>query len=231
MRACVSAGAAIAALSAAATAGGITVTYRDTLNIPFNVGTGNTNTNFAISRDSGSGVELGLKAKERFFGDANVGGTGGTYIVQNGYSPVSNSNPSLDPPNAWWNFDISIDLGSHTFNDTSVRLAIVNNINSQWDVIDISAYIQSLGGGSLSVAQDSLNLGFAGFAGLGFDANDVGTYTFRLQAWSLADGPLPPVGDVGMTVQVVDRPVVPLPSAAGLGFAGIVGIAGARRRR
>jgi hypothetical protein len=211
--------AALAALGGMASAGGVTVTYRDTLGIPFTAGSGNTNTNFAISRDSGSGVELGLKAKERFFGDGNVGGTGDLYIVQAGYSPVSGSDPTPDPSRAWWNFDFSIDLNQNTFNDTSLHMLITNNINSISIDLDISAVLQGGGLGGLSVYQNSYNMGFAFLGSLGFDANDVGTYSFELVAYGMADG-TPNLGDVGMTVQV-DGPTVPLPSGAGLGLAGL----------
>ncbi len=204
-----------------ANAGGITVnSVRDTLNIPFAAGSGNSNTNFSISRETEANnnvIELGIKAKERFFGDANVGGAGTLYLVQPGFSPVSGGNPAPSPPHAWWNFDFSINLGSRTFSNTTVTLDITNNVNSQTLSINISALLIANSLGGLSILQDSQNLGFTGLIGpLGFNANDVGTYDFSLSA----------VGaQADMTVQVV-----PLPTAAGVATLGLLGLASRRRR-
>lgn len=211
--------AALLAVAGLANAGGTTVnTVRDTLSIPFSPGSGNSNTNFSISKyiDGGNTVELGIKAKERFFGDANVGGAGTLYLVQPGFSPVSGVNPTPDPPRAWWNFDLSINLGSRTFSNTSVFLDITNNVNTQMMSIDISAFLIANSLGGLSVLQDSQNLGFGAFAPLGFNANDIGTYDFSLRALG---------ANAQMTVQVV-----PLPTAGGLAAASLLAL-GARRRR
>ncbi|MGD9692654.1 MAG: hypothetical protein AB7G17_11605 [Phycisphaerales bacterium] len=217
----------IVALAGAASASHV-VTHRDTLNIPFSVGSGNSNTNFSISRltESNSNVvELGIKAKERFFGDGNVGGAGDTYVVQPGYSPVSGVNPAPSSY-AWWNFDFSIDLGSRTFSDTIVKLTITNTTNAMTMTYDLSAFIISLGGGSLSVAQDSQNLAFAPFAGdLVFNPNAPGIYLFSLSAETVADGG-DPLGSANMTVQVV-----PLPTSAGLASISLLALASRRRRR
>ncbi len=219
--------AALVAFSGLATAGGAVTTFRDTLSIPFSVGSGNSNTNFSISRyteGNSNVVELGIKAKERFFGDGNVGGAGDTYNVKSGFSPISGGNPAPST-NAWWNFDFSIDLGSRTFSDTIVRLDITNTINSTTVTYDFSAFLISIGGGSLSKFQDSQNLAFAPFAGdLGFNPNALGTYLFTLRAETLADGG-DPLGGAGMTVNVI-----PLPTSAGLASLALAGLAIRRRR-
>lgn len=222
MRYLVSAVAALAVCSGVAAARPMVNTFRDTLNIPFTPGTGNSNTNFAISRDGNTGYELGLKAKERFFGDANVGGSGSLYTVNSGYSPVSNSNPTLDPPRAWWNFDFSIDIGSNTFATTTVNLTITNTINSLTLSIPVSALITGAGFGGLSVWQGSENLGFGAFGPLGFNALQQGDYLFSLVAFNS--------GVVSARTDMTVR-VVPLPTGAGLGMAGMMILAGVRRRR
>lgn len=215
---------AMAALSTSTLARDPVATFRDTLSIPFTAGSGNSNTNFSIVRDTDIGFEMGIKAKERFFGDANVGGAGSLYIVQPGFSPVSNSNPTLDPPRAWWNFDLSVNLGSATFNQIDVTLSITNNINSQSMSVDISALMIGFGLGGASVLQDSQNLGFGFFSALGFNANQPGTYSFLLSASAGTDSPS--LGETGMTVRVL-----PMPHAAGLGLLGLSAVAGIRRRR
>lgn len=218
--------AALATLATAAHAGYVN-TFRDTLNIPFSAGSGNSNTNFSISRfteTNSNVVELGIKAKQRFFGDANVGGSGSLYAVQPGFSPVSGSNPTPDPPRAWWNFDFSINLGNRTFNNTSVFLDITNNVNSQFMSIDISGLLIANSLGGLSIIQDSQNLGFGAFAALGFNANAVGTYAFSLRAESFLDSGVV-LGDASMLVSVV-----PLPTSAMLASASLLALAARRRR-
>lgn len=213
---------ALFAIAAGASATPVT-TYRDTLSVPFTPGSGNSNTNFAISRDVDTGVEVGIKAKERWFGDANVGGTGSLYEVQPGYSPVSGAPLApLDPPRAWWNFDFSIVLGASDFNNTAVTLGIVSDISGQLLDIDISALMIGAGFGSLHGLQGSENLGFAGLAGpLAFQANQGGDYHFKLTA----------ANNDGVNFAKITVHVVPLPQAAGLGALGLFSLASIRRRR
>lgn len=210
--------AAIVALAGVAHAGGVQVnTSRATLAIPFTPGTGNSNTNFSRSVYTDTNViELGIKAKQRFFGDANVGGAGTLYIVESGFSPISGGNPAPSPPHAWWNFDFSVNLGSSTFAATTIFLDITNNINAQSMSVNISALLIANSLGGLSVFQGSENLGFGAFAPLAFNANALGTYSFSLRGGG---------AQADMTVQVI-----PLPTAAGVASLGLLGLASRRRR-
>lgn len=217
--------AAVAALAGSALGAPVN-SFRDTLSVPFTAGSGNSNTNFSISRDAATGVELGIKAKERWFGDGNVGGAGATYIVERGFSPTSGApGAPKDIPRGWWNFDLSIVLGAGTFSNTSVFLDITNNINSMSVSVNVSSLLVGAGLGFLGAFQDSQNLGFATIAPLvGYDALQTGTYTFTLRASEGATG-----GNLGQTSMLVQ--VVPTPLAAGMGGAGLLAIASRRRRR
>ena len=193
-------------------------TYNDTLNTPFFPGDGNTNQNFVITRfteSGGNNIELGLKSKERFVGIGNVGISGNTYAVQPGFSPVSGGDPTPST-NAWWNFDLSVDLGARTLADTRVVLTIdFDNDAKGPKVFDFGD-----DGTAGSLLQGSQNIAF-GF--IGFDPTAIGTYSFTLSAFD-RDSPFP------LAVVTMETVVVPLPGAAGLALAGM-GLIGTRRRR
>ncbi len=83
-----------------------------TLSVPFEPGSGNTNTDFVLDTSASGNVEVALKGKLRFFGQTGVTQTGSTYTVPPGFSPVSGGDPTPDPTRAAWNFDYSIKLGN-----------------------------------------------------------------------------------------------------------------------
>ncbi len=220
---------ALAGMAPAATAQLGTFT-RAELNIPFTPGDGNSNTNFSINRTqeaNGNIVEIGIKAKERFFGDANVGGSGALYIVQEGFSPISGASGAPLSDDAWWNFDSSIDLGTRVTDSVRVQLTIAN-LAADPDVTpppfssttdDLIAPLPS----GLSVLQSSQNLGFFPFnLATQWDAFDQGDYTFELAVFDKVSNAS--LGSASMTVRVV-----PTPASAGLLALG--GLAIARRRR
>lgn len=214
---------ALIALVALAGAAAAQTTYNSALGIAFTPGVGNSNTNFAINRTtetSGNVIELGVKAKERFFGDANVGGSGALYIVKNGFSPVSGGNPAPDAPRAWWNFDFSVNLGSRSLANTTVSFNVLSNVTNQ----SFNGTFNSALPSNLSIIQGSENLGFSYLlTPLNFNAWDVGTYNFTFTATDTSSGAA--LGQIAMTVQVV-----PLPGAAFAGFAGLTGLTMIRRR-
>ena len=157
-------------------------TTRDTLAIPFNPGTGNPNTDFAITRiteDTPNTIEIGVKAKERFVGQTNIGGSGTRYVVEPGLSPTSATDSTPDPDRAWWNFDFSVDLGSRNLADTVVELAI--------DDPEGDNYTLDFGTDpTRSVIQNSWNIGFgfintAMFGISPFGTGGLGTFQPSLQ--------------------------------------------------
>jgi hypothetical protein len=211
-----------AGLAAAASAN---VTTRDTLSVGFAPGNGNDNVNFAISRvDDGTGniVELGLKAKERFFGDANVGGTGNLYIVQAGESPVSGTNPTPDTGRAWWNLDTSFSYGTRSVADTLITVTITDIDGDVFSspVDPFPPFINATD----NLLQASQNFGFSNIAPFlgGFDPFALGDYTISASAEDRLSG-----ADLG-SVDIIVR-VVPAPGATAV--LGLAGLAAARRRR
>jgi len=222
---------AAAAVAPLASASSVT-TYGDTLSAGFNVGSGNSSTNFAITttQTHGTTIELGIKAKQRFIGD--VPQSNGVYEVQPGFSPVSGSNPAPSS-DFWWNVDFSADLGSRTTSNTVLRLTAEfsgQDGSSASAALSSSSFLnRGFFGipffGSTSLAQNSQNLSF-GIFGSNFDPNALGTYTLTLEA--LINGEV--VSGVTMEARNFDAAIIPLPGAAGMALAGM-GLIGLRRRR
>ena len=204
--------------------------YRGALDTPFFPGDGNDNVNFAISRVTETGgvfdgntVELGIKAKERWFGDANIGGTDDLYIVQAGYSPTSGAPGAPDDlMRAWWNFDFSFDYGSRSVVNTLVTMTITD---IEGDVLPVPFVITpGFLDGTESLVQASWNTGFD-FLSLplnGFDPFQLGDYRIDVSAVDVASNA--DLGSIGITVRVV-------PSAPTGALLGAAGLLAARRRR
>ncbi len=217
----------VAGLNTLAAAQGVQ-TFRDTLAIPFSIGTGNSNTDFSINRfmeTGGNVVEIGMKAKERWFGDANVGGINELYIVQDGFSPTSGSDPTPST-RAWWNYESSIDLGTRVTDSVRIQITIENLASPLLPpVLVLSTTTDAAVGplpSGLSILQGSENLAFSPFNFLtAWDAFDQGDYNFELEVFDkVTDDSL---GATNMTVRVVPAPG----AAAVLALGGLV----ATRRR
>lgn len=218
-----------ASVASLASASSVT-TYGDQLSIPFNVGSGNSDTNFAITRTQthGTTIELGIKAKQAFVGD--VAQSNGIYSVEAGGS-VQN------PSNFWWNVDFSANLGNRSISNTPLRLTVdfvsqdgstTNRVVNTTNFFNlIYSFAGWTGGGGSSVIQGSQNLAFGSIFGAGtFDPNAIGTYTLTLEA--LINGEA--VSGVTMEARNFETVVIPLPGAAGMALAGM-GLIGLRRRR
>ena len=196
-------------------------TYNDTLNTPFFPGSGNPNTGFAITRlteGNGNEIEIGLKSKQRYVGDANVTVDEHRYFVQPGYSQTSAGDLTPDPTRAWWSFDFSVDLGMRTLADTEVIMTIDFDGDSEGPLVINFGSDGSLG----SLLQDSWNTGFSFLSDL-FHPFTPGTYDFSLVVRDRG-APFPLAG---VTMQTI---VIPLPTTAGMALAGM-GLLGVRRRR
>lgn len=213
---------AVALLSGGASAG--------TLAIPFTAGSGNSNTNFAIStateasgKFAGNTVELGLKGKQRFLGDTLLT-VGNLYHAEPGFSPTSGGDMTPDPTRAWWNFDFSIDLGTRTAFNTSIDLTLTD---IEGDVFTFPLGLLGLGGNS--IIQDSWNIGF-GYISTplnGFDPFKNGDYHIEIVAKDSTTGDT--LAGVDIVVRVGN--VIPLPTPAFMGATGLIALAGIRRRR
>ncbi|MEM7622807.1 MAG: hypothetical protein AAF235_06345 [Planctomycetota bacterium] len=221
------------ALAIPASAQTTELTPRGSISGPFVPGNGNGSDNFAVytieettGAFAGNTMEIGLKAKERFFGDGNVGGTGTLYIVQDGVSPEGQEAGAADSDDAWWNFDLSIFYGSRSIADTLVTVTITDPEN---DIAILPfAITPNVFDGTESAVQTSQNIGFdfIAAAGLGpFDSTLLGDYIFDVTIEDIASGGTPvSLGEF----QVIAR-VVPTPGAVSL--LALSGIAGAQRRR
>lgn len=201
-----------AILAAAASAQTV---YNTTLGIPFSVGTGNTNANFAVNT-AAPGIELGLSSIYRFTGGQNsISGNIYEFNAGNTFPPVTT---------AAWNFNYSANL--NTTGSTGLNLGNTTLfLTVDWDPTagtNIQTYNLSAayGGGATTIVQDSQNLGFS-FWGQPFSNTALGQYVFTLSA----------VDNVGTTLSSIDMfvNVVPTPGAAAL--LGVAGLAATRRRR
>ena len=200
---------------------------RAELNTAFIPGTGNSNTNFAINRSeeaSGNIIEVGSKAKERFFGESTGGGTGARYIVQDGFSPTSGAGGAPLSSDAWWNYDFSVDLGSR-LTDSVAIVFTVSNLAADPDVLTGPLPLTTETGlpAGISLFQGSQNIGFAPLDLLtNWDAFDHVDYLFELAVFDKVSSA--PLGATNMTVRVIPTPA----SAAILGLGGLAAV---RRRR
>lgn len=200
-----------------------------TLDIPFSIGSGNSNEQFTIDRnnDSGNDIEIGIKAKNRFVGDITP--------VGNVYNTVAGES---DPGLAIWNIDWSVDLGAgKTIDDYDVYLTV--DFNTGAGNSDVSTFLIDgtpflLPGQSIN--QQSQNLGFGFWAGVpnyqAFDPFAPGEYEIGLSVFD--DGADVSSATALASVQAfVNVAPIPLPPSLALGALGIGALAfmGRRSRR
>ncbi|WP_424969170.1 hypothetical protein [Dinoroseobacter sp. S76] len=197
-----------------------------TLDIPFSIGSGNSNEQFTIDRnnDAGNDIEIGIKAKDRFVGDI--------VPVGNVYNAVAGES---DPGLALWNVDWSVDLGAgKTIDDYDVYLTVdfntaVGNADVSTFLIDGSAFLLP----GQSINQQSQNLGF-GFWALApnyqaFDPFAPGEYEIGLTVFD--DGAdISSAAALASVQAFVNVAPIPLPPSLALGGLGLGALAFASRR-
>lgn len=203
-------------MAAALVAGLSTAATASTLDIPFSIGQGNSNTHFYIDRNEATGndIEIGIKAKGRYARDivpfANV------------YSTIAGEG---DPGLALWNVDWSVDLGTGTIDDYDVYLTV--DFNPDIGNSDVSTFL--LDGTPFllpdqSVNQQSQNLGFGFWAFApnyqSFDPNAPGQYEIGLSVYE--DGADTGTNTALASVQAyVYVAPIPLPPSLALGVLGL----------
>ncbi len=184
------------------------------------VGSGIPNSNFARSTNASEGIEIGLKAIERFVGD--LPNTDGRYFAQPGIS-------AGPPVGSTWNYVLAADFGSRTIADLQIDLAIDFDPafgSSLFTNVDFTASAISQGFGFLTQVGDSQNLDFDFWQLLlgapAFDPNAGGEYELVFTVRDPANNFI-----LAETTNFVE--VAPTPGAAAiLGLGGVVAM---RRKR
>ena len=172
-------------------------------------GDGNLPTNYNISVDSKTDIELGLKIHYRQGNDilpTSIDSDGtANYSVPDGAQVVDPAHgvSSANPARAAWNFDFSVNTGidgsTSTLDDFDFRIIIASGDgekgvfdlqhlapgNTPWVNNPATGSFADEDGSNPQLSQNSVNLGFAFFAGIfGTDRLDAGeTYDITLQAF------------------------------------------------
>ncbi|MEM7754515.1 MAG: hypothetical protein AAF297_02650 [Planctomycetota bacterium] len=175
------------------------------------------NSSFEVSTNAAEGVEIGLKAIERFIGDIPVW-AGDRYQAAPGESA-----PGL----ATWNYVLVADFGSRTVSDFDVQFDVDFDAaagSTNFVTVDVDLQAALAGSGGASTLGDSQNLGFNFWSLLGapaFDPFANGEYDLALTVFEKGTSNVIARSDITV--------VVPTPGAAGV--LALAGLAAVRRRR
>jgi hypothetical protein len=176
---------------------------------PIFIGEGISNEHMHVSRDTCNGLSVSLGALERFVGSLVPEPTAPTsYRIETGYSEPSDEVPA----GARWNYLLSVNLGSNTFQDVEVMLGVdfdpaedidltqpeeaftvYASLNEALAMVDLAEGTNYAQGGFF---QDSQNLAFEFWAdlisasGLSFDPESNGIYHIGVYAFSHQGGML-----------------------------------------
>jgi PEP-CTERM motif len=202
-----------------------TITYNQSLASPdggitpgwFN-GNGGFNGGFTV--DTGNGAVIGLRAEIRGGGGGPVTPAG---TPQNTYDVPGGTVSSSHGPVAPWNFDFSVDMGTLNPTTTTALVTITNLSNTDSISFDPTLLDNAKVG---SVYQNSENLLFAGFGGLGFNPfSTTGTdFTINLTLSSAA-------GQIASDTINIDVGAVPEPSTWAMMILGFMGVGFVAYRR
>ena len=169
-------------------------------------GDGNRPTNYNISVDNKTGIELGLKIHYRQGDDitpTSVDSDGTAhYVVPDGGQVVDPAHgvSSANPARAAWNFDFSVNTGANnTLDNFDFRITIKSGDgevgtfdlqhlgpgNTPWVNASLTGGFADEDGTNSHLSQNSVNLGFNFFSSIfGADALNAGeTYDITLQAF------------------------------------------------
>lgn len=186
------------------------------------IGSGIPNSNLEVAVNATMGVEIGLKAIERYVGDLPA--TLDTYFAQPGIS----MGQSGAPDDATWNYVLVGDLGSKTIADFDIEFAVDFHPGfgiQNYVVLDVDQFAVLNNQGGDSRFGDSQNLDFSFWQAFGappFDPFATGEYALVLMVFEN--------GTANVLSESSIRVVVPTLSVAGaLAVLGAIG--GLRRRR
>ena len=217
--------------------------------ISFDAGTGNSNTDFIYRNHAGNNgfLTMGLST-QTYYGGANGPVTNNgvdTFYAQAGAD--QSGNPSATAGAGRWGFKWSVTFSDQDGGGASVpdgyymALRIEGPSGGSWGNLgqDYSSELIAYPGSATNYANqnvwnpafdfmqvDSASQGAApgAWSGLGYDFDELGTYTISIAVWDNTSGNMDTVGTLAMNVEVV-------PGVGGLAALGGLGLVGRRRRR
>jgi hypothetical protein len=221
--------------------------------ISFDAGSGNSNTDFVYQNYSNNGGSLNMGLSTQFYYSSANGPVtndgADTFYTQAGAD--QSGNPSATAGAGRWGFKWSVTYSDEETGKVGVpegyfmALRIEGPSGGSWGSLD-QAYSSELIGypGSANnyanqnvwvpaydfMQVDSASQGGApgAWSGLGYDFDELGTYSVSIAIWDNTSGNMDTVGTLSMDV-VVEGSVVP--GVGGLAALGGLGLVGRRRRR